>query len=67
MLYLYDGVRASKFISFLASITCPSPSLMAASEPASKNRGFRRTLLAVMTVQVLALLILWLLQLRYHV
>lgn len=41
--------------------------LMASPESSSKRSGFRRTLLFVLAVQVFTLLLLWLLQLRYHV
>ena len=40
---------------------------MSAPEPDSPKRSFRQTLLMVMAVQVFTLLLLWLLQLRYHV
>ena len=40
---------------------------MSSPEPASDRRGFRRTLLMVMAVQAFTLLLLWFLQLRYHV
>ena len=40
---------------------------MPSPDPASNNHSFRRTLFMVMAVQVFALLLLWLLQLRYHV
>lgn len=40
---------------------------MSSPESDSPKRSFRRTLFMVMAVQVFTLLLLWLLQLRYHV
>ena len=40
---------------------------MSSPESDAKPRSFHRTLIAVMTVQVFTLLLLWLLQLWYHV
>ena len=44
-------------------LTTPDPQ---AETPEAARRRFRKTLVRVMTVQVVTLILLWLLQSRYH-
>jgi hypothetical protein len=45
----------------------PPPGVDPASAPTEPRRGFQATLVRVMIVQVVTLVLLWLLQARFHV